>query len=313
MNPQADAQSRRPLRQEPRRRQRRQRGRERQRLQPAHRRGLGSEGHRRLDVLGQRLEVRRRHQQRIADSSSAAGNPATLQWTYTGAAINPDRERGDAGRLGGGDPADVRVVRADSRGYCTSTAPSLTTLPGRVGQDSRTAWRRPTCSPMPSASAGSSATARWFAPTTRSATTRTSTRSGSTDRPGTVDRCVRQRRRSRGGREHQRPEAPLLGRDGVGDLPRQRAHRHRRQLHAVAAVGQLRRRERRQRSADLERLPVSGVPAGVVVHAGRRPERRSAPSLDDVDELRGAEDQRADAQRAGGSGQRAALRRGRHD
>jgi outer membrane receptor protein involved in Fe transport len=66
----------------------------------------------------------------IADSSSAAGNPATLQWTYTGAPINPDA---NAATLVGSAAAIQQMFAwcaPDSRGYCTTTAPSGTQLPG---------------------------------------------------------------------------------------------------------------------------------------------------------------------------------------
>ena len=66
----------------------------------------------------------------IADSSSAAGNPATLQWTYSGAPINPDA---NAATLVGSAAAIQQMFAwcaPDSRGYCTVTTPSGTSLPG---------------------------------------------------------------------------------------------------------------------------------------------------------------------------------------
>jgi outer membrane receptor protein involved in Fe transport len=66
----------------------------------------------------------------IADSSSAAGNPATLQWTYAGAAINPDA---NAATLVGSAAAIQQMFTwcaPDSRGYCTVATPSFTQLPG---------------------------------------------------------------------------------------------------------------------------------------------------------------------------------------
>ena len=66
----------------------------------------------------------------IADSSSAAGNPATLQWTYSGPAINPDA---NAATLVGSAAAIQQMFNwcaPDSRGYCTVAAPSGTSLPG---------------------------------------------------------------------------------------------------------------------------------------------------------------------------------------
>jgi hypothetical protein len=66
----------------------------------------------------------------IADSSSAAGNPATIQWTYTGPAINPNP---NSATLTG--PANaLRTMFAwcapDSRGFCTSASPSASSVPG---------------------------------------------------------------------------------------------------------------------------------------------------------------------------------------
>jgi len=66
----------------------------------------------------------------IADSSSAAGNPATLQWTYTGPPINPDP---NAATLVGSAAAIQQMFAwcaPDSRGYCTVAQPSGSSLPG---------------------------------------------------------------------------------------------------------------------------------------------------------------------------------------
>jgi len=66
----------------------------------------------------------------IADSSSAAGNAAALQWTYTGAAINPDAS---AAALVGSAAAIQQMFgwcAPDARGYCTVAGPSATSLPG---------------------------------------------------------------------------------------------------------------------------------------------------------------------------------------
>jgi outer membrane receptor protein involved in Fe transport len=68
----------------------------------------------------------------IADSSSAAGNPATLQWTYSGPAINPDINAPTSTLVG--SAAAIQQMFAwcapDSRGYCTVAPPSGTSLPG---------------------------------------------------------------------------------------------------------------------------------------------------------------------------------------
>ena len=65
----------------------------------------------------------------IADSSSAAGNPATLQWTYSGPPINPDP---NAAVLVDSATAISQMFAwcaPDSRGYCTVAAPSGSSLP----------------------------------------------------------------------------------------------------------------------------------------------------------------------------------------
>jgi hypothetical protein len=65
----------------------------------------------------------------IADGSSAAGNPATIQWTYTGPAINPV---GSVNLVG--SAAAIQQMfnwcAPDSRGYCTVAAPSGASFPG---------------------------------------------------------------------------------------------------------------------------------------------------------------------------------------
>jgi outer membrane receptor protein involved in Fe transport len=66
----------------------------------------------------------------IADSSSAAGNPATLQWTYTGAAINPDASAAALVSSAAAIQQMFGWCAPDSRGYCTVAGPSSTQLPG---------------------------------------------------------------------------------------------------------------------------------------------------------------------------------------
>jgi outer membrane receptor protein involved in Fe transport len=66
----------------------------------------------------------------IADSSSAAGNPASIQWTYNGPAINPDA---NAANLVDSATAIQQMFNwcvRDSRGFCTTTQPTSTSLPG---------------------------------------------------------------------------------------------------------------------------------------------------------------------------------------
>src|SRR5262249_6056857 len=68
----------------------------------------------------------------LADSSSAAGNSATLQYTYAGPAINPDVNAPTPTLV---NPA-VAVQQVfnwcarDSRGFCTAAAPSSSSVPG---------------------------------------------------------------------------------------------------------------------------------------------------------------------------------------
>jgi hypothetical protein len=65
----------------------------------------------------------------IADGSSAAGNPATIQWTYTGAPINPP---GTVNLIG--SAAAIQQMfnwcQPDAHGYCTVAAPSGASFPG---------------------------------------------------------------------------------------------------------------------------------------------------------------------------------------
>jgi outer membrane receptor protein involved in Fe transport len=67
----------------------------------------------------------------IADGSSAAGNPATLQWTYTGLAINP---AGTPTANLVNSPTAIAQMFAwcapNASGFCTVAAPSAATFPG---------------------------------------------------------------------------------------------------------------------------------------------------------------------------------------
>ena len=83
----------------------------------------------------------------------------------------------------------------------------------------------------------------------------------------------------------------------VGDLPRQRPDRRRRQLHAVASLGQFRRRERRQRARS--RPPTLPVSRNTASSRGTRRKAICRPisvTARDVDQLRRAESRRPDAQ-----------------
>ena len=67
----------------------------------------------------------------IADGSSAAGNPATIQWTYTGPAINPV---GTPTNQLVDSPTAIAAMFAwckpNSAGFCTVAAPSAASFPG---------------------------------------------------------------------------------------------------------------------------------------------------------------------------------------
>jgi hypothetical protein len=67
----------------------------------------------------------------IADGSSAAGNPATIQWTYTGAAINPVGT--PAANLVNSPTAIQQMFNwcaPNASGFCTVAAPSGASFPG---------------------------------------------------------------------------------------------------------------------------------------------------------------------------------------
>jgi outer membrane receptor for ferrienterochelin and colicin len=67
----------------------------------------------------------------VADGSSAAGNPATVQWTYTGAAINP---AGTPAANLISSPAAIQAMfnwcAPNAQGYCTVAAPTAASFPG---------------------------------------------------------------------------------------------------------------------------------------------------------------------------------------
>jgi outer membrane receptor for ferrienterochelin and colicin len=76
----------------------------------------------------------------IADSASAAGNGATIQWTYTGPPINPDLNAPTASLVTA--PAAIQQMfnwcARDARGFCTVGPPSSSTVPGvsvRIGDN----------------------------------------------------------------------------------------------------------------------------------------------------------------------------------
>jgi outer membrane receptor protein involved in Fe transport len=68
----------------------------------------------------------------VGDASSAAGNPATITWTYGGPPINPSVTAPTATLTG--PSAAIQQVFAwcarDSRGFCTSASPASSSVPG---------------------------------------------------------------------------------------------------------------------------------------------------------------------------------------
>ena len=134
------------------------------------------------------------------------------------------------------------------------------------------------------ASTGSSATSA----------TSTVTRTDLVDRPGD-QRAGHVRRQP--DRELERSRAPLSGRDVPGELPLRQQRRHRWQLHAVADVGQLRRREPGQRSADGAALLLSRISRGPVERSRGEPRDRPAASRAHLRDL-----SRADGQQRGIAG-----------
>ena len=66
----------------------------------------------------------------IADSSSAAGNPATIQWTYAGPAINPNPTAATLTTSADALRTMFAWCAPDSRGFCTSASPSASAVPG---------------------------------------------------------------------------------------------------------------------------------------------------------------------------------------
>ena len=68
----------------------------------------------------------------IADSSSAAGNESTIQWSYSGPPINADVNAPTGGLVG--PAAAIQQVfdwcARDGRGFCTSASPTSSSVPG---------------------------------------------------------------------------------------------------------------------------------------------------------------------------------------
>ncbi len=260
---QADVQPRAALRQEPRRRRDGQPRGAGQRVEPAPRRVWDPKGDGNWAVTTSFAKYVAAIANSIADSSSsAAGSPSSFQWAYNGAADQPRSERrGDTRRHGDRDSAGVQRVQARFRGHVHDHGRDHRVLGARASasgfrnaldfaQRARIRGRR---QPPARQRGGRPRRLR------RSATTTTSTLSGSTRRPvsavdsfgNPTDIAIVENTNDLK-RRYQRPH-PL------GHVPHQRPDRRRRQLHAVAALGQFRRRERHQRTCAGDTVPVSGI------------------------------------------------------
>ena len=66
----------------------------------------------------------------IADATSAAGNAGTFQWAYQGPAINPDSNATTLVSSADAIRQAFAWCHADSRGLCTSAAPTSSSVPG---------------------------------------------------------------------------------------------------------------------------------------------------------------------------------------
>ena len=146
----------------------------------------------------------------IADSSSAAGNPATFQWTYTGPAINPVGARQRSSPRRTAIQTDVQLVRAATpRGYLHAWRALVgAAFPG-VSVTIPNGLTSPNVRAYAVGVSRQFATARPCARTTRIATITTSTRSASTRTTGNATDSLGNRADLGIRREHERPEAPL--------------------------------------------------------------------------------------------------------
>ena len=106
----------------------------------------------------------------IADSSSAGGNPATIQYTYQGPAINPDA---NAATLVTSDVALQQLFAWFNANGGTGMTPAASSVPGVSVQIPNSLSPRTSARTRPG-SAVSSRAAPSFGPTTRSATIATS-------------------------------------------------------------------------------------------------------------------------------------------
>ncbi len=242
----------------------------------------------------------------IADSSSAGGNPATMQFAYNGPAINPDIA---AASLVTSDVALQQLFAWFNANGGTGMTPTSSSVPG-VSVQIPNSLTSPNVRAYAGGLSRQSAAGRSFGLTTRFATIATSTRRASI--------ADRHRRRISSATAR---ISPIL--ENTNDLKRRYS--------GVTISGRYRINSRSDAggSYTLSRLwgnfdgensasgPLTSDLSSIrntgrrMVFARRRPRRRSAASRDLLAELRRSEDRRADDQRAAGSGDGRAVRRRR--
>ena len=198
----------------------------------------------------------------IADSASASGNPQTYQWFYQGPSINPVAPLTST-------PDAIQQVfnwfNANGGPNRTAGFASNPTIPGLTPQihGSLDSPYNLEYAGGVSRQFGSKAAIR-----ARRRVSQVLQRLRDPHRhdDGQGDQQLRAAVRPGVHRERQQRPAPpaVLGPDAVGHVPVHAARGRRRQLHAVAHVGQLRGRERGQRPGDERRLLVPRVQAGVL-------------------------------------------------
>ena len=208
----------------------------------------------------------------IADASSSAGNTASYTWNYTGPQINVDTTVASPVTSAAAIQTVMDWCRPDAQGVCAG--PNVPAPARMVPGVSRT---------IPDSLASPHAL-EYAAGISRRLGERASVRADFMFRDfrdfysERIDTSYRHRRRFAGrpirqvrDRKLQRSETPIHGRDVLGHVSPVGTDRPGRQLHAVSAVGQFRRREPRQRSARSVSLPIPRVCASVLELSGRGP------------------------------------------
>ena len=213
----------------------------------------------------------------IADSSSSAGNTAAYTWAYAGPPINANANAANLVDFTRRHSAGLRLVQGRRDGVLHHrsairrlSAGVSVTIPNGLSSPNALEYAVGIGRQI----SGRIAVRADYLP-------RFSRLLLSADRYD--DRNRRRLARQPGGqgdgREHQQPQAPLSGLTVSSTYRVSAQDRRRRQLHAVAAVGQLRRRERRQRPRRRDGLSVSGVharPPGTSPRATCRPTSATA-------------------------------------